>query len=137
MQHQNNAMAQERLKVLIVEDDAINARLATIVLEDEGFEVTHVSNGKEGLENMLSGQFNVALIDINLGAGSIDGVELIKRYKAAAVEYHIPAIALTAFAMVGDKERFLAAGFDAYLSKPIDIDDLVQMVEEIHQNRTR
>ena len=125
------SLNKKPLRILIAEDDDINAIVFTDLLESEGFLVTRASDGDEALNHLCTGEFDLALIDINLGFGSIDGTEVLKLYKQASVFHKIPIVAVTAFAMQSDKEKFMAAGFDSYLPKPVFMEDLLKLIKDL------
>jgi two-component system cell cycle response regulator DivK len=105
-------------RVLVVEDNERNRKLLLAVLEVAGMRAEAVTTGMEALARCAEGGLDVVLLDIQLS--DIDGVEVLQRlHERGGVDFSI--IALTAFAMEGDEARFLAAGFDAYLTKPIDV----------------
>jgi two-component system cell cycle response regulator DivK len=118
-------MAGER--VLVVEDNEKNAKLFRDVLQAKGFRVLEAATGASAVELAAEHQPNLVLMDIRLP--DIDGVEALGRLRADERTAAIPVLALTAQAMEGDRERFLAAGFDGYLSKPVDVVELVATVE--------
>ncbi|KKL73357.1 hypothetical protein LCGC14_2075740 [marine sediment metagenome] len=105
--------------ILVVEDDETNISLMTAVLERLEYAVNTERLGRDGVAAALEGEVDLVLMDIQLP--DISGVEAMKQIKAKA-KRRIPVIALTAFAMKGDEERYLQEGFDGYISKPIDID---------------
>lgn len=109
-------MAEER--ILVIDDQAANLKLARLVLQAEGFRVRTAADGEEGLEAARQLDFDLILLDLQLPG--IDGFEIARRLKRDPVTREIPVIAWTAFAMHGDEERALAAGCDGYISKPID-----------------
>ncbi|MEO8134799.1 MAG: response regulator, partial [Betaproteobacteria bacterium] len=112
-------LVRPRLAVLLVEDNAINRRLAQIVLEREGHSVVAVDNGATALETLRQERFDVVLMDLQMPR--MDGIATTHaiRGREKIVGGHIPIVALTAHAMAGDRERCLAAGMDGYLTKPV------------------
>lgn len=109
-------------KILLVEDNPDNRDLVCAFLEFD-YEITSFPSGQEALDYLVGPDLeapDVLLLDIALPG--IDGVELLRRIRALESLPRIPAIALTAHAMKGDEQRFIAAGFDAYVAKPI-VDD--------------
>jgi PAS domain S-box-containing protein len=111
--------AEPRISILLVEDNPINQRLAVTLLERAGARVTVAENGVKALETLRTETFDVVLMDIHMP--EMDGVTAtieIRRLPPPARD--IPIIALTANAMAGDRERYLAAGMNDYVSKPID-----------------
>lgn len=104
------------LKILYIEDNPQNMRLVRKMI-DGHYEVIEALTGATGLSMAVSEKPDLILMDINLP--DIDGLEVTARLKAIPGTAHIPIIAITANAMYGDKERFLAGGCDGYLAKPI------------------
>ena len=113
-------------RVLYVEDNFQNKRLVRKILNAKGFEVLEADDGLTGVEVASKEQPDLILMDISLPG--IDGIEATQRLKAMNATHHIPVIALTANAMRGDRERFIAAGCDEYLPKPISTAELIDMV---------
>ena len=111
---------------LVVDDNARNLRLARDVLQAGGFQTVEASNGAEALAAALECAPDVILMDIRLP--DIDGTEVARRLKADGRTASIPIVALTSLAMKGDRERFLASGFDGYLEKPISVRELPDQV---------
>ncbi len=119
-------MAAERL--LIVEDNEKNMKLFRDVLQASGYSTLEAGTGEEAIQLAVSQVPALVLLDVQLPG--IDGVETLARLRRDERTESIPVLALTAQAMHGDRERFLDAGFDGYLSKPIDILDLLRVVKE-------
>jgi two-component system, cell cycle response regulator DivK len=119
-------MAGER--VLIVEDNEKNMKLFRDVLSAKGYATLEATSGEEAVELALEQPPELVLMDIRLP--DIDGVEALRRLRSDERTSSIPVLALTAQAMQGDRERFLAAGFDGYIPKPVDITELVGLVSE-------
>jgi CheY-like chemotaxis protein len=117
--------------VLLAEDNPVNQRLATHILERLGHEVTHAGTGREVLELLETGDFDLILMDIQMP--ELGGVEATQRIRARESREggHIPIVAMTAHAMTGDRERFLAAGMDEYISKPISQERLREVVRSL------
>jgi len=118
-----------RRRVLVVEDNSINQKLAVRMLEKLGYRPDLVENGQEALAALDAGAYDAVLMDCQMPV--MDGFEAtadIRRQEAAGKRYvsagHLPIIAVTANAMQGDRERCLAAGMDAYLAKPIKLEDV-------------
>jgi two-component system, cell cycle response regulator DivK len=105
--------------VLIVEDNPRNRRLVRDVLAHAGFRTVEAETAEDGLELAREHPPDLVLMDIQLPG--IDGVEALGRLRADRRTAAIPVIALTAFAMKEDRDRFGAAGFDAYVEKPVDV----------------
>jgi two-component system, cell cycle response regulator DivK len=119
-------MAGER--VLIVEDNEKNMKLFRDVLSAKGYATLEATSGEEAVELALAHAPELVLMDIRLP--DVDGVEALRRLRSDERTSSIPVLALTAQAMRGDRERFLAAGFDGYVPKPVDITELVGLVSE-------
>jgi two-component system, cell cycle response regulator DivK len=117
------------VKVLIVEDNERNLKLVRDVLSHAGFEVVSAGSGEEGVALARSAQPDAILMDVNLPGMS--GVDALGALRADAVTAAIPVAALTAYAMKDDRTRLLAAGFDAYLEKPVSVRELPGQVEAL------
>jgi len=115
-------------RILYIEDNRQNMRLVRKMLASQGYEVLEASEGMIGIEVAIAELPDLILVDINLP--DIDGMEVTERLKADDGTRNIPIIALTANAMYGDKEKFLDAGCDGYLAKPISRSELVKTVKE-------
>ncbi|MBN2003218.1 MAG: response regulator [Anaerolineae bacterium] len=113
--------------ILYIEDNYHNRRLVQKVLKSRGYEVMLAEDGLEGWEMLMQHRPALVLLDISLPG--IDGIEIASRIKADATLENIWVIALTASAMRGDKERFMQAGCNDYLSKPIQVKELIEKVE--------
>lgn len=112
----------DRALVLIVEDNPRNLKLARDVLNHAGYDTLEAANAEEGLALARQRRPGVVLLDIRLPG--MDGMRALDRLRADPSTRDIPVIALTAFAMKADRERFLEAGFDHYVAKPLDIHEL-------------
>ena len=117
-------MAGER--VLVVDDDSANLKLARIVLEDAGFEVCIATDGASALAALASFRPRVVLMDVSLP--DVDGLELTRRLRRDPAYADLAIIAVTGFAGPGDDREAFDAGCDAYITKPIDIAALVAAV---------
>jgi len=117
------------LRILLAEDNIVNQTLASRLLEKRGHDVIVVGNGKQALAALDQQAFDVILMDVQMP--EMDGFETTAaiRESEKSTGKHIPIIAMTAHAMKGDKERCLASGMDAYLSKPIRGKDLFEIIE--------
>lgn len=117
----------EGLHVLLVEDNAKNLKLARDLLGFRGIAVIEATTGAEALDAVRrSGPPDVALLDIDLP--DMTGVELLAALRGIDGFARVPAVAVTAYAMKGDAERLLAEGFDAYISKPLDVRTFADVV---------
>lgn len=114
------------LRVLVAEDDWTNRFYVQKILEKHGCEVRVAGNGREALDTLLDGPCDLVLLDMNMPV--LDGeaaVRTIRTDPAFNALKSIPVIAVTAHAMAGDDQRFLEAGVDAYLAKPVPVSDLL------------
>ena len=114
-------------QILVVEDNEKNMKLFRDVLVATGHRTLEATTGGEAVELATAHSLDLVLMDIQLP--DIGGVEALGRLRADERTASVPVIALTAQAMEGDRERFLAAGFDGYLSKPVNVADLIAMVK--------
>jgi two-component system, cell cycle response regulator DivK len=113
-------------KILLVEDNEKNMKLFRDVFRTAGYETLEATTGQGAVEIAVEHGPDVVLMDVQLP--DIDGVEALGRLRANGRTASTPVIALTAQAMHGDRERFLSAGFDGYIAKPVDIVALVHTV---------
>jgi two-component system, cell cycle response regulator DivK len=113
-------------QILVVEDNERNMKLVRELLEATGYRAIEAATGSQALELAREHRPDLVLMDIRLP--DIDGVEALSRLRADDRTASIPVLAVTAQAMQGDRERCLAAGFDGYLSKPIDVAQLLEAV---------
>ncbi len=115
--------------ILIVDDTDTNRKLCSAILEQSGYQTREATNGREGLQAVTVERPELILLDVQMPV--MNGVETLKRLKADPATRDIPIVALTAFAMKGDRERFLAEGFSDYVAKPIDIDRFLEVVRRL------
>jgi two-component system cell cycle response regulator DivK len=113
-------------KILIVEDEPRNMKLFRDLLHRNGYETIEANDGEQGVA--LARTSNPALILMDIMMPKMDGIEATRILKTDSTTKYIPIIALTSFAMKGDKERALEAGCDGYIAKPIDIHELLTAV---------
>jgi len=116
--------------VLYIEDNPHNRRLVRRTLERRGYSIVEAVDGLSGLQMVR--EMKPPLILLDIGLPKMDGMEVVSRIKADTELNHIPVIALTASAMRGDRERFLEAGCDDYLSKPIQVLELLDKVNQYY-----
>ena len=116
-------------QILVVEDNEKSMKLFRDVLQATGYRTLEASTAEDGVELAAAQLPALVLMDVQLPG--IDGVEGLARLRRDERTAAIPVLALTAQAMHGDRERFLAAGFDAYLSKPVDVVELLRTVGEL------
>ena len=114
-------------QILVVEDNARNMTLLRDVLRATGYRTLEASTGRQALT--LASEHTPALVLMDIRLPDMDGTEALRLLRADAGTASIPVLAVTAEAMRGDRERFLEAGFDDYLSKPVDIDALLAAVQ--------
>jgi len=120
-----------RLRILLAEDNAVNQQVASRLLMKQGHSVRIVSDGQQSLQAFEEEPFDLILMDIQMPVmGGYEATAVIRRREAEAQRRHTPIVALTAHAMKGTRETCLAAGMDGYLSKPIKIADLLEMLKE-------
>ena len=121
------------LRVLVAEDNAVNRTLVTTLLQKRGHLIESVENGREAVDLILSAEaprFDVVVMDLEMPEmGGLEATRTIRAGENRGAR-RLPIVALTAHAMQGDRERCLEAGMDGYLSKPIDVDELVATVEQ-------
>lgn len=113
--------------ILVVEDNDMNMKLFRDVLRATGYDTLEATTGEDALD--LARTRGVALVLMDVQLPGIDGVEALARLRGDERTASIPVLALTAQAMFGDEQRFLDAGFDGYLSKPVDITKLLAAVQ--------
>ncbi len=121
-------VGRKRARVLLAEDHPVNQKLATRMLEKAGHKVTVVGDGLQAVQAVEAGMFDVLIMDVQMPVmGGFEAIERI-RMMADRTKSRLPAIAVTAHAMKGDRERCLAAGFDGYLSKPVNGKSLAEEI---------
>jgi len=123
-----NTNNNEKIRLLLAEDNIINQKVAVRHLEKAGFRVDVVDNGREAVNALESVNYDLVLMDIQMP--EMDGLEAAGKVRASneVLNPRIPIIAMTAHAMKGDRENCLAAGMDDYVSKPINADELLQTI---------
>jgi CheY-like chemotaxis protein len=120
---------KRQLRILLAEDNAINQKIACHVLEKQGHHVTVAADGRQALSALDQAHFDVVLMDVQMP--EMDGFETTGAIRARerGTGVHLPIIAMTAHAMQGDRERCIAAGMDSYISKPLAIKELIELLE--------
>lgn len=116
-------------KALIIEDNENNMELISFILEANGYETIKAENGLSGVSMALGEHPDFIILDIQLP--DIDGLEVLKRIREAEEGKTVSIIAMTSYAMSGDKDRMLKAGFNGYIEKPIDPERVIQQISEI------
>jgi CheY-like chemotaxis protein len=120
------------VRVLLTDDNAINRQVIKLFLAPHGCQISEATNGKEALDLLSCQAFDVVLLDVHMPV--MDGKEAIQRLRAASHAWRdVPVIALTADAMSGDRERYLALGMSDYVSKPVDQRELVAKMQGLLQ----
>ena len=120
-------------KILVVDDDARNLRLAVTALEQAGHEVLSAEGGAQGIEAALAHAPDLILMDVQMPG--MDGIAALKRLRSEPRTAALKVVALTALAMKGDAERLLAEGFNGYLEKPIRYKDFLASVAALLKGR--
>lgn len=118
-------------KILVVEDNDMNMQLVEFLLEEGGYDIVKAASGEEALaitRDSENGTPDLILMDIHLPG--MDGLSVVRAMKTDHRTARIPILALTAHAMRGDKDRFLEAGCDGYISKPIDVKTFISAIEQ-------
>lgn len=114
---------------LVIEDNENNMELITFILEAHGYQTLRAMTGSEGIAVALSAAPDFVLLDIQLP--DMDGAEALQAIRATELGRHMPIIAVTSYAMSGDKDRLLAAGCSGYIEKPIDPLLIINQVQGI------
>jgi len=115
-------------RILVVEDNKNNMRLIVKILKSNGYEVIKAETGEEGVSLAIEERPDLILMDVKLL--DIDGLEATKRIRKSEADGNVPIIAVTSYAMAGDRERFLKAGFTAHIEKPIDPYKIIREIEK-------
>ncbi len=122
--------------MLLVEDDKINQTVVARMLEERGYTLDIANNGKEALTLHAANHYDLILMDIQMP--EMDGIEATRQIREREGEFkHTPIIALTAFALLGDREKFLTLGIDEYLAKPVTIERLYVLIDAVLQTFSR
>ncbi|MBI5014356.1 MAG: PAS domain S-box protein [Deltaproteobacteria bacterium] len=126
------------LRVLLAEDNPVNQLFAQALLEGQGHTVVVVSDGRQALDALSREPFDVVLMDVQMPElDGVDAARLIRQGSVPGVRPDIPIVALTAHALQGDRERFLAASMDDYLAKPVDPSELCEVLHRVTAGRSR
>ncbi len=122
-------------RILVVEDNPQSMRLIEMLLRTKGYTLLKATDGEEAMDIATTQQPDLIIMDIQLP--KMSGLEVTRRLRQLPAFSHIPIIALTAYAMKGDKEKFIEAGCNAYVSKPINTRELPKVISEIlfHQQK--
>jgi len=127
--------ANDMARVLMIEDNAANMKLAVFLLEQAGHEVFQISDAEEGIRLARERLPDLILMDIQLPG--MDGLTATRQLRADALTRGIKVVALTAFAMAGDQEKIKAAGCDGYIAKPIRYQEFLGVVAEMTAGSAR
>lgn len=122
-------MSLANKRVLVIEDNDDNMKLITFILEKNGCVTIRAGSGSKGIELALKDSPDFVLLDINLP--DMDGLEVLKEIRRLSPDVHLPIIAITSYAMSGDRERLLAGGCTGYLEKPIDPVNIITQLKRI------
>jgi CheY-like chemotaxis protein len=115
-------------KILVVEDNKINIYLCSRIIKSSGYEVIEARTGEEGVSLALKERPDLIIMDIQLPG--IDGLETTKRIRESKADGEIPIIALTSFAMAGDREKAISVGCTGYIEKPINPETFIAEIEK-------
>lgn len=115
--------------VLVIEDNEDNMKLITFILEKNGYSTIRAENGKKGIELALKESPDFILLDIQLP--DMDGTEVLKVIRKSHVLAQIPVIAITSYAMSGDRERFFENGCNGYIEKPINPETILSEINQV------
>ncbi|MGH7826548.1 MAG: response regulator [Candidatus Binatia bacterium] len=113
-------------KILLVEDNPVNRRLAGFLLRSQGYEVREATTAQEAFEIIEKERPDLIVMDIQLPG--MDGLEVTRKLKEQSATVNIPVIAVTSYAMKGDREKALAAGCSGYVTKPLDKNVFIQEI---------
>ena len=113
-------------KILVTDDSLLNRKLIRDILKSAGHEVTEASDGFEGINKAKEDLPDLILMDIHMA--NMDGITAMKKIREIPELKGTPVIAITAYAMKGDRKKIIAEGFDDYISKPVSINDLIDKV---------
>ena len=119
--------------ILIVEDEAISAILLRKLLEKD-FKVDVAQNAKDCLALAQNNIYNICILDINLGKGSKDGKDLLAYFKSMPKYSKCKYIAITAYALPGDRDTYINMGFDQYFSKPIVFEEVINCIKDLAED---
>jgi CheY-like chemotaxis protein len=122
-------------RVLVVEDNKNNMRLIVKLLENKGYETIKAETGEEGVGLAAEEKPDLILMDIKLPG--IDGIEATKQIRASETDGRVLIIALTSYAMAGDREKLMQGGFNGYIEKPLDPYTIIQEIEKICRKQTK
>lgn len=122
-------------KILVVEDNPQNMRLVETILRANNYTLVKATDGEEALDVAMKERPDLIIMDLRLP--KMNGLQVTRKLRETPAFSHTPVIAITAYAMKGDRERTIAAGCDAYLSKPINTRELPKLIAEMLQQRQK
>jgi two-component system cell cycle response regulator DivK len=121
--------------ILIVEDEAISAILLRKLLEKD-FQVDVAHNANDCIAFANENVYNICILDINLGKGNKDGKDLLSHLKSLSAYAKTKFVAITAYALPGDKEKYISMGFDQYFAKPIVFEEVINCIKQLAEDDT-
>ncbi len=119
---------------LVIEDNKDNMKLITFILEKNGYETIRAETGNTGIELAVKKKPDFILLDIQLP--DMNGIEVLKAIRKSKANGSIPVIAVTSYAMTGDRQRLIAAGCNGYIEKPIVVETIINEIRRIVENRS-
>ncbi len=114
---------------LVIEDNLDNMELINVILTKNSYKVVKAKTGKQGLELTAEVRPDFIILDIQLP--DLNGLEVIQKIRSSKINRDIPVIAMTSFAMSGDRQKMMKAGFDGYIEKPIEPDSVICQIKKI------
>jgi len=116
-------------KILVAEDNLPNRELIREILENSGYEVIEADDGQQALDKLATTEADLVLLDIQMPR--LDGYAVLRRLREMPRHANLRVLAINAYAMQADREKVLQAGFDGYLTKPIDIAGLIKEIQQL------
>jgi two-component system, cell cycle response regulator DivK len=116
-------------KVLVIDDNDDNMKLITFILKNNGYATIAAQTGRKGVDMAIAEKPDFIILDVQLP--DIDGYEVLRLIRASVAEGKVPVIAMTSYAMSGDREKLLAAGCTGYIEKPIDPETVMEEISRI------
>jgi CheY-like chemotaxis protein len=123
------------MKILLADDNLPSRELMREILEASGHRVVEAANGRDALDLARQNQPELVFLDLQMPV--LDGFQVIRELRADVRFHRLPVVAVTASAMIGDRERAIAAGFDSYIAKPIDLVEVRKQMKVFSADRTR
>ena len=120
--------------IMVVEDNPVNMKLARLLLQKEGYDVTEAKHAEEALGLLVKNRPDLIVLDVQLPG--MDGLSLARVLRKNPETASIPLLALTSFAMKGDEERIIEAGFDCYFAKPYSYEPFLKSVSDLLRKRS-